>query len=67
MKDKMSKSGSKSNSTFVEKAKRGQKMCSATGRDMDMKEGIARSAKAKPIKNVGVAHSLSGSQVADID
>ncbi len=65
MKDRMSKSGAGSNSVFTEKAARGQKMVLSTGRDMDMKSGIGRSAKGAPIKDVGVGHSLKGAQVAD--
>lgn len=65
MKDRMSKSGVHSNSVFTEKAHRGQKLVMSTSRDMDMKAGIGRSAKGAPIKNVGVSHSLKGTEVAD--
>ena len=65
MKDGMMSSGSKSNSVFTEKAARKGKMVLSTGRDQDMKSGISRSAKGAAIKNVGLGHSLSGSQVAD--
>jgi len=59
------KAGGSSNSTFTQSAARGQKMVLATGRDVDHKEGISRSAKGASIPNKGISRSITGASAAD--